>query len=126
MNGKRVIKYIIFCFENMSTNMEFLAVEGVPDSVSILISELARLQKNLNLDEQFAEFKIGDKEVRVTLKPEMSSLHDDEENSTDEYFTMDSISLDDKVSSTDSSDEKETVVSLAKEWETDCKSQVYK
>lgn len=125
MSCKDVVKHVPVRFDNATTIMASSAVEGVPVDLLIGFSELKRLQTNLDIGGQFAEFKIRGEEFRVALQPETSTF-DENQNRADEDFKTDSCSNDDEVSSTESSDKEEMVEMvglLEKEFETDCKSQ---
>lgn len=74
VNYNGVVQDAPVFFENVTTTMEFLAVEKVSVDLLIRVSELERLQKNLDPGGLFPEFKIRGKEVSVALQPVNSSF----------------------------------------------------
>lgn len=52
-------------FKDVTSVIEFLVVDGVPDYVLIGTMELKILQTNWDLDGQVAKFRIDEKAVRV-------------------------------------------------------------
>lgn len=123
VNCKGVVQNDPVLFDNMTTIMKFLAIEGVPVDLLIRISELERSQTSLDIGEQFAEFKIRGDKFRVVVQPEIGSLDKEQRNSAEKDFTIDSSSVDEEVSGTELNDDKLMVFSIAKECATECKKQ---
>lgn len=113
MNSKSAVKNVTLLFDIVTTNTEFLAVERVPVDLMINISSLERLHANLDHFGNFAEFKIRGEEVRVGLQLKTGCFGQEQENSAKEDFTTDLSSMNEEISDTESTADKEIVISLA-------------
>lgn len=87
MKCKSVVKDVSARFDNVTTNMKLLSLEGVPIDLLTGVSELERLQKKLDLVGHFAEFKIRGEKVRVTVQQETTSFNEEQGISANKDFT---------------------------------------
>lgn len=65
VNCNGVFRDVSGSFDNMTTSMEFLAIKEVPADVPIGIIEMEKLQTNLDLGWQFAQFKIEERNLEL-------------------------------------------------------------